>query len=199
MNKTFLKTTQVVLVGLLFSFTTSSIEAPSWKISGSHSKIRFEVTHFFTPVEGSFSDYTGELKFDPVDLDNSSVSFNVKVASVKTDSDKRDKHLQSEDFFYADEFPEMTFASTSISKHKKGFIAKGNLTVKSITKVVEVPFKVLGTGDHPSREGVVMMGIKGEFKINRNDYNVGTGDYVATTVIGDEVSISIMLEASRKK
>lgn len=199
MNKIFLKTAQIVLVGLLFSFTTSTFEAPTWKISGSHSKIRFEVTHFFTPVEGSFSDYTAELKFDPADLDNSSVSFNVKVASVKTDSDNRDKHLQSEDFFNAEKFPEMKFESTSISKHKKAFIAEGNLTVKGITKSIEVPFSVLGTGDHPSREGVVMMGIKGEFKINRNDFNVGTGDYVATTVIGDEVSVAIILEASRKK
>lgn len=199
MNKTFLKTAQVVLVGLLFSFTTSTIEAPSWKISGSHSKIRFEVTHFFTPVEGSFNDYTAELIFDPADLDNSSVNFNVKVASVKTDSDSRDKHLQSEDFFNTEKFPEMKFESTSISKHKKGFIAKGNLTVKDITKSIEVPFKVLGMGDHPKREGVVMMGIKGEFKINRNDYGVGTGDFVATTVIGDEVSVTIILEASRKK
>lgn len=199
MNKNIFKTAQLVLVGLLFSFTTSNIEAPNWKISGSHSKIRFEVTHFFTPVEGYFNDYDAELKFDPADLDNSSVNFNVKVASVKTDSNNRDKHLQSEDFFNAEKFPEMKFESTSISKHKKGFVAKGNLTVKDITKSIEVPFKVLGTGNHPSREGVVMMGIKGEFKINRNDYGVGTGDFVATTVIGDEVSVTVILEASRKK
>ncbi len=199
MNKIFLKSIQIAFIGILFSFTTSSVEPPSWNISGSHSKIRFEVTHFFTPVEGSFNDYSAELKFDPADLDNSSVSFNVKVASVKTDSDKRDKHLQSADFFNSEKYPNMKFESTSISKHEEGFIAKGNLTVKSTTKTIEVPFNVLGVGDHPSREGVVIMGIKGEFKINRNDYNVGTGDYIATTVIGDEVSITIILEASRKK
>jgi polyisoprenoid-binding protein YceI len=183
----------------MFSFTTSTIQAPTWKISGSHSNVSFEVNHFFTPVQGHFSDFKGELSFDPADLETSSVSFTIQAASIKTDSDGRDKHLKSGDFFNAEKFPEMTFKSTSISKKGKGFIAKGDFTIKGITKSIEVPFKLLGMGDHPSREGVVMIGIKSEFTINRNDYNVGTGDYIATTVISDEVTITVALEGSRKK
>lgn len=57
MNKTFLRTAQVAFVALLFSFTTTKILAPTWNIDANHSKISFEVNHFFTPVEGFFNNY----------------------------------------------------------------------------------------------------------------------------------------------
>ncbi len=199
MNKTLLRTTQIAFIAFLFSFSTTKVLAPAWKIDSSHSKISFEINHFFTPVEGFFNEYTGELAFDKADLEGSSVHFTVQVASVKTDSEKRDKHLQSADFFDAKKFPEMKFVSKSISKTDNGYIAKGNLTIRDVTKIVEVPFKVLGTGDHPMKKGVEIMAIKAGFKINRNDYGVGTGSWAATAVVGDEVTIKIVIEANRKK
>lgn len=199
MNKTFLKTAQVVLVALLFSFTTSNLLAPNWNIDTKHSKISFEVNHFFTPVEGFFNDYKGELNFDEADLDGSSVSFTVQVASVKTDSDKRDGHLQSRDFFDAAKYPEMKFASTSISKTDDGYVAKGKLTIRDVTKSVEVPFNVLGRGDHPMKKGVEIIALKGGLKIDRNEYGVGSGSWAATAVVGEEVTIKVVIEGNRKK
>lgn len=199
MNKTFLKTAQVVLVALLFSFTTSNLLAPNWNIDTKHSKISFEVNHFFTPVEGFFNDYKGELNFDEADLDGSSVSFTVQVASVKTDSDKRDGHLQSSDFFDVAKYPEMKFASTSISKTDDGYVAKGKLTIRDVTKSVEVPFTVLGRGDHPMKKGVEIIALKGAFKIDRNEYGVGSGSWAATAVVGEEVTIKVVIEGNRKK
>ena len=113
MNRILLRTTQVLLVVLLFSFTTSNLKAPVWRVSGSHSNVSFEINHFFTPVQGHFSDFKAELLFDSSDLKSSSVSFTVQAASIKTDSDRRDKHLRSSDFFDTEEFPEMTFISKS--------------------------------------------------------------------------------------
>ncbi len=198
MNKTFSKITQVAFVALIVSFTTK-ISAPTWNIDTNHSKISFEVNHFFTPVVGFFNNYKGELTFDETDLEGSSVNFTVQVTSVKTDSEKRDKHLQSGDFFDANKYPEMKFASTEIIKTDDGFMAKGNLTIRDVTKMVEVPFKVLGRGDHPMKKGVEIIAIKGGLTINRNDYGVGTGSWAATAVVGEEVAINIIIEGNRKK
>jgi polyisoprenoid-binding protein YceI len=52
--------------------------------------------------------------------------------------------------------------------------------------------------DHPMMEGAKVMGIQAETKINRNDYGVGTGDWAATMVVGNEVNIQITLEATSK-
>ncbi len=198
MNKTFLKPIQVVAAIFLFSFTTK-VEAPTWNIDKNHTKISFEVNHFFTPVEGSFNEYKGSLVFDEADLGGSSVSFAVKVASVKTDSDKRDKHLQSGDFFDAPKYPEMKFTSSEIKKTVDGFVANGKLTIRDVTKMVEVPFNVLGRGDHPMKKGVEIIAIKGGLTINRNDYGVGTGSWAATAVVGEEVAIKVVIEGNRKK
>lgn len=170
MNKSFLRTIQIVLMALLFSFTTTNLLAQSWNIDAKHSKISFEINHFFTPVEGFFNDYKGELNFDEANLEESSVNFNVQVASVQTDSKKRDGHLQSSDFFDAANYPEMKFVSTSISKTDEGFVANGELTIRDVTKSVEVPFKVLGKGDHPMKKGVEIIALKAGFKINRNEW-----------------------------
>ncbi len=198
MNKIFLRTSQVILVAFLFSFTSTKIVAPTWNIDTNHSKISFEVNHFFTPVEGYFNDYKGELKFDPTDLEGSSVNFVVQVASVQTDSDKRDKHLQSGDFFSVEKFPEMKFVSTSISKADEGYIITGRLTIKDVTKTIDMPFEVLGIGDHPMKKGNKIIALKGGLKINRNDYGVGTGSWAATAVVGEEVIIKVVIEANRK-
>ncbi len=199
MNKTILRTAQIAFVAFLFSFSTTKVSAPAWKIDSSHSKISFEINHFFTPVQGFFNNYKGELVFDEADLEGSSVNFTVQVASVKTDSEKRDKHLQSGDFFDAEKFPEMKFASTEIKKTDKGFVALGKLTIRDVTKTVEVPFKVLGRGDHPMKKGVEIIALKAQFKLNRNDYGVGTGSWAATAVVGEEVTVKIVIEGNRKK
>lgn len=198
MNKSFLSVIQVMFIALLISFTTSEKLAPGWTIDKSHSKISFEVNHFFTPVEGYFNDYKGELNFDPEDLDGSSVNFTVKVSSVKTDSDKRDNHLQSGDFFDAKKFPEMKFASTGFSKSGNSYVVAGNLTIKDVTKSVEIPFDLLGMGDHPFKKGHKLIALKGGLKINRNDFGVGTGSWAATAVVGEEVTVKIVLECNRK-
>ncbi|MCF6359656.1 MAG: YceI family protein [Cyclobacteriaceae bacterium] len=198
MNKTFLRFTQIALVAILFSFALK-IDAPTWNIDTNHSKISFEINHFFTPIEGFFNDYKGELIFDEADLAGSLVNFTVQVASVKTDSEKRDKHLQSSDFFDVAKFPEMKFSSSEITKTDEGFVAKGNLSIRDVTKMVEVPFKVLGRGDHPMKKGVDIIAIRGGLTINRNDYGVGTGSWAATAVVGEEVLIKITVEGNRKK
>ncbi|MCF6352070.1 MAG: YceI family protein [Cyclobacteriaceae bacterium] len=197
MNKAISRTAKIAFIALFFSFTTTKVSAPTWTIDTSHSKISFEVNHFFTPVEGFFSNYSGELKFDKNNLEGSLVSFTVQVASVKTDSEKRDKHLQSADFFNAKKFPEMKFLSTSIAKTDEGYVAKGNLTIRDVTKSVEVPFKVLGRGPHPMKKGTEIIALKAGLKINRNDYGVGTGSWAATAVVGDEVTIKVVIEGYR--
>jgi polyisoprenoid-binding protein YceI len=198
MNKNFTKVAQIVLIVLLFSFTTSNITAPSWNIDKNHSKISFEVNHFFTPVVGFFNEYEGELNFDPNDLESSRANFTIQVASVKTDSDKRDKHLQSGDFFDVEKYPTMKFTSNNITKTENGYVINGELTIRDVKKIIDLPFKVLGIGDHPMKKANKIVALKGSIKINRNEYGVGSGSWAATAVVGDEVIITVVLEATRK-
>ena len=199
MNKQILNLSKIIVLGVLLSFTTKDAEAPTWNIDSNHTSISFEVTHFFTPVAGSFKDFDGSLNFDAENLAGSSADFTVKISSVETDNEKRNGHLQSEDFFNAEKYPEMKFKSSSFTKSGEDYTIIGNLTIREITKEISIPVEVLGIGEHPMKKGKLITAMRSEFSLNRNDYGVGSGSWAATAVVGDEVKVSVLLEANRNK
>jgi polyisoprenoid-binding protein YceI len=171
-----------------------------WTIDRSHTNVTFSIRHFFTPVVGKFTAYTIDLNFNPNDLANSNVVVDMDVNSVNTNNERRDSHLKNPDFFNADVFPKMTFSSTSITKTGENqFLMRGNLTIKDVTKQVEIPFTLLGVADHPSRENTEVAGLEGSFKLKRLDYGVGTGDWVSTAVVADELTVDLFLSVNRQK
>lgn len=173
--------------------------ATEWVIDASHSKIGFEIRHFFTPVPGAFESYEATVYFSPDDLENSSINVTIDVKSINTANERRDGHLLSEDFFNAEQWGAITFTSSEIkSAGGNDFVAVGELTIRDVTKQIELPFTLLGVMDHPFREGTKVAGITSDLTINRNDYGVGTGDWAATAVVGDEVTIDLNLELNTK-
>ena len=172
--------------------------AQSWTIDEAHSTVTFEINHFLTAVPGGFNTVSGDLDFDPESPGESSISMTVDVNSVDTDNEKRDNHLLSEDFFHADEFPLMTFTSTSWKKRgRSDYIVTGELTIRGQTRTIEVPVVHHGIMDNPFKEGGLITGFRAEFTINRTDFGVGTGSWAATAVVGDKVHILVSIEAVR--
>ena len=137
---------------------------------------------------------------DPENPDNSQVKFEVKVASISTNITKRDDHLLTDEFFAAGKYPLMTFKSTNVN-HAGGnkYILNGNLTIKGVTKEVDVPFTYLGMRENPLMKGKMVAGFEADFTINRLDYNVGDEKFYQMGVIGKDVHIVISLEVLRDK
>ena len=170
-----------------------------WNLDKAHTSITFEVNHFFTGVDGRFDDFEIDLNFDPDNPTGGSVEAVVQIGSVNTANSRRDDDLRSDSFFDATTYPTMEFVSSSIKETGKNkFEAMGKLTIKDKTQDVSIPFEVLGVMDHPRREGTQIIGLRAGFTLNRTEYGVGTGDWMRTSVVGDEVRIKINLEANRK-
>ncbi|MCH7514935.1 MAG: YceI family protein [Bacteroidetes bacterium] len=185
---------------LAFMPASEPVEVPKWNVDKAHSTVSFKINHFFTPVTGRFSEFDIDFVFDPNDLAGSKVKVVIKVNSVNTGNEKRDNDLRSDNFFGSKTYPEMTYESEKIERTDENeYMMHGKLTIKETTKDVAIPFTVLGTMDHPRRKGVEIMSVKSELKINRNEYGVGTGDWIRTNVVGDEITIQIFIEANRKK
>ncbi len=190
------------LLILLSSFTAMKIagDAPKWDLDAVHSSIKFSVNHIFTPTIGTFDKFSGTLHFDPENLEGSKASFTIDVTSVNTKEAKRDKHLQSGDFFDAKKYPTMKFVSSKFTKKdSKNYEMEGKLTIRDVTKTVKLPFTLLGIQDHPMKKSQKVAGVKSKITIDRNDYGVGSGSWAATAVVGNEVDIEIILELTRKK
>lgn len=184
----------VLVVGIFAAFSPLT-DATKWKVDDSHSTVSFAIDHGFVPTTGRFDKFKGDLRFSPENLAESKADFTIDVTSVNTQEAKRDKHLRSKDFFNTDKYPSMRFVSEKFTKvDDKNYIAHGKLTIRDVTKDIELPFKVLGIGQHPAFKKKTVMGIKAKTTIDRTDYEVGTGSWAATAIVGDEVEITIIME-----
>ena len=192
-NKLF--STIAIAVFSIASIAAVNIIATPWTIDKSHSSVKFEIRHFFSNVPGAFQEYDANVNFNPENLGESTIDVTIQVASVDTENERRDGHLRTADFFDAETWPTMTFTSTEIvSAGDNNFVAKGQLTIKDVTVDFDFPFTLLGVMDHPWQENTQVAGIVSEFQLLRNDFGVGTGDWVSDAVIGNEVNITLNLE-----
>lgn len=176
-----------------------------WNVDASHSEVVFSVRHFFTPVSGSFHKFDVTLDFDAENPANSKVRATIDVASIDTRNDRRDAHLRSPDFFDAEKYPQITFESTSVRVvGPNQLVVRGNLTIKSTTREVELPVTIQGIKDLPPDLQQMFGGIKqvasftAQTRIDRRDFGVGVGNWAETIVVGADVDISISIEANRR-
>jgi polyisoprenoid-binding protein YceI len=183
----------------------TSGEAIVWNVDQPHTEINFTVKHFFTPVTGTFGSYDVEFRFDRGNPANSTVKVSIDVASVDTNNERRDNHLRSGDFFNAEAHPTMTFESTAVRQVAADqLVATGDLTIKGITREVELPITILGITDLPAEMQEMLGGVtqvasfEAGTKLDRREFEVGVANWAQTVIVGGEVEVSINLEANRK-
>ncbi len=182
---------------LLFAATLAAsslaLAADTYTIDGAHSSTNFTVKHLgISTVHGRFSDVSGTILFAENVPEKSSVTVVIKAATVNTDNATRDKHLNTADFLDTAKYPEIRFQSTSIRNDGFKFVAIGNLTIRDVTKQVEIPFTLArGKG----MKGEPRLGVDGTLTINRYDYNVS---YDPTGVgVSKDVQIELSVEAAK--
>ena len=155
-------------------------------INRSKSKATFTVRNLGVKVDGSIRGMYGEVRLDPEHLEESFIRAKLDVRAIRTGIELRDKHLMEERFFFKDKYPTLSFVSKDIREEGGQFIAKGQLTIRDVTKEVEVPF---------TREAGVY---SGGFTINRKDYNVHNKDFL-TKGISNEVNIQFTVVLGNKR
>ena len=165
----------------------------TYTIDKAHSEATFQVRHLITKVRGRFTDLEGTIQFDDGKPEQSSVAFSVKTGSIDTNEKDRDAHLRSADFFHAEEHPEITFKSTSISATPTGegnYDAKilGDLTLHGVTRSLPLQAKVIIKENHLTAEGA--------FSILQTDYNIKPISAAGGTVkVKNELKFSFKIVA----
>ncbi|MFH2049486.1 MAG: YceI family protein [bacterium] len=187
-----------ILAMMLF---VPAIHAENWTVDGAHSSVNFTVRHMvISKVHGVFKDFSGYISFNEKNIENSSVTFTVDMASVDTDNEKRNEHLKSADFFDVEKYPTMTFKSTKVIKGEGNkFKLVGDLTIKDVTS--EVTFDCEFGGIVKLQEGDAKAGFSAATTINRQDFHVAWSKTLdgGGLVVSDDVDISIEIEANLVK
>lgn len=160
----------------------------NWKIDNAHSEVSFKVKHMMiSTVTGHFENFDANITTEDDSFANATVEFNAKIDSINTKNKDRDAHLQSDEFFAAEKFPEMKFVSTSFN----GEHLVGELTLKDVTKTVELAVDMNGIAVDPYGQTKAGFEITGE--ISRKDFNLtwNAVTEAGNVVVSDKVKLVI--------
>jgi polyisoprenoid-binding protein YceI len=185
---------------LLGAFAAPAFAGPdTYTVDKQHTEAGFQVRHLLTKVRGTFRDVSGSITWDKANPTRSVVEFRLKTASIDTGVAQRDNHLRSQDFFWADKYPEITFASTKVvAKAKEQFDVTGNLTIRGITKQITLPVTYLG--EEKDLFGNTKAAFETGITINRQDFGLVWNKALETggVLVGDDVQIAVNLEAAKE-
>ncbi len=170
-----------------------------WNIDNSHSSVKFSVAHLvISETEGNFKTFTSKMEASKADFTDATVNFSVDVKSINTDSEMRDGHLKSADFFDADKYPQMSFVSTSfVKKDAKNYVLTGNLTIKGVTKKVSFEVVYGGTAVDPYKN--TKAGFTAKTIIDRTQYGLtwSKATEAGGLVVDNMVNIVLKLEFAK--
>ena len=187
------------LLFAVFLFSGSVLFGQSvWNLDKAHTEIQFNVKHLvISEVGGKFKEFDGGVKSPSDDFDGSEIEFKANVASINTDNEKRDGHLKSEDFFNAEEYPELNFRGNLV-RNGSGYILKGEMTIRDVTKPIAFETEYNGTVTDPW--GNTKAGFKIKGTIDRFDYGLKWNALMEAggAVVDNEINIVCNVELQKQ-
>jgi polyisoprenoid-binding protein YceI len=191
--------TLVLIAVAAVAFASAAVRAQTqaYSLDPAHTYIGFKARHMMvSDVRGRFERFSGTINFDPKDIEGSSVEVSIETASVNTRNDRRDGDLRGPNFFDAEKHATITFKSKKITKQGEQWVAIGDLTMRGVTREIQLPFSLSG----PVAAGEnSLIGVSAETKINRQDFGVSWNKTLDTggVVVGDTVVIELEVEARK--
>jgi polyisoprenoid-binding protein YceI len=170
--------------------SATGLVAGTWTIDPSHSEVGFTVRHLMTKVRGLFETFEGTITTGDT-LADTKAEATIDLNSVNTRDAQRDGHLRSSDFFDVEKSGSMKFVSSSFD----GATAKGELTIKGVTNVVELDVEFLGV--EKDAYGNTRIGFEATTEINRKDFGVDFDIPLdgGKFLVGHKVQIQLSVQA----
>ncbi|TXH67407.1 MAG: YceI family protein [Thiothrix sp.] len=184
----------ILALGLLGSTAIAQADDYTIDSENMHAFINFRIQHLgYSWLYGRFNDFSGNFSYDEAKPETAKVEVSVKTTSVDTNHAERDKHIRSKDFFEVEKFPEAKFVSTAYKPNGDGTgTLTGDLTLKGVTKPLEVKVHEIGAGKDPW--GGFRRGFEGTAKFALADYGI-TYDLGPAS---KEVELILSLEGIKK-
>jgi polyisoprenoid-binding protein YceI len=162
-----------------------------WNLDTAHSEVTFRVKHMMiTNVSGNFKEFTADVTTEGDDFTKADLNFSAKAASVNTNSEQRDTHLRSAEFFDAEKYPEVKFKGTKFeSIGGSDYKLTGDLSMKGVTKSIKLDVEFGGIQKDPWGQTKAGFTITG--KINRKDWGLNWNAALEAggVMVSDEVRI----------
>ncbi|HET9487101.1 MAG TPA: YceI family protein [Chryseosolibacter sp.] len=171
-----------------------------WKIDPAHSEVQFKVRHLMiTTVTGYFRRFDLVVETEDEDFTKAKmVEFTADASSIDTNSEQRDAHLRSADFFDVDKFGQIRFTGKVLERDGDHYRLTGELTIRGVTKPVSVKVHFAGIVVDPY--GQTKAGFEVEGKINRKEFGLvwNAMTEAGQVVVSDEIRILSEIQLIRQ-
>ena len=173
--------------------------AGTYALDVAHKRVGFVARHMMvSKVRGEFNEATATITVaeDPL---QSSVAATIQAASVDTTQADRDAHLRSPEFLDAEKFPTLEFRSTGVkSRSGSEFVLTGELTIKDVTRPVELEVEFEGVGRSPFGQDI--FGFSASTEIDREEFGLTWNVALETggVLVSRKIKIEIEGEAVRQ-
>jgi polyisoprenoid-binding protein YceI len=167
----------------IFILVPVMLKAQTWNVQSTH--FSFQASMFGVDVDGTFKGFKGSVVFDPAHPETATIAGSVDAATLSTNNNLRDRHLKEKDqFFEVAKYPRISMKAVKIEKASPGYIGTFDLTLKTVTKSMRVPFSF-------TKNGIDAV-IRGAVEMNRKDWKFGGN----TLGMSDKVTLNFVLNLS---
>lgn len=189
-------TSLFVAAALAFAAPMTAVSGP-YVLDKSHAHITFEVGHLgFSTVHGQFRSFDANISFDPDNVEATQVTFTIDAASVDTLWEGRDKYVRGKDFLDVENFPQITFVTTSVAPTGADTAdVTGELMIRGVTKEVTFSTRLNKMGPSPFNPNQTIAGFTATGQIDRTAFGVS----YAAPAVSAIIPVRIDLEMSPAK
>ena len=168
-----------------------------WTLDPSHSTVGFVVRHLgFSKVRGGFNALDGTITVAE-DLAACTAEVTIQAASFDSGDEGRDQHVRGGDFLDVETFPTLTFVVSEVRTDGDHYLVVGDLTIRGVTKQVELSTEFLGTDTDPF--GQVRAGFEATTEIDREDFGLTWNARLESggVLVGKKVQILLEIQATK--
>jgi polyisoprenoid-binding protein YceI len=172
------------------------IQETKWTIDKAHSEIAFKIKHLMISyVRGTFEDYDSTVFTVGNDFSTAVIDVWINIDSINTGDEKRDKHLQSAEFFDVEKYPQIIFRANTLKESVDGHLEMaGDLKMRDVTKGIRLNVEFGGLTKDSWGKEKAGFSVKGT--INRKDWGLIWNTKMETGgfMLGDEVVIDCEIQ-----
>ncbi|MCU1758367.1 YceI family protein [Pseudomonas sp. 14P_8.1_Bac3] len=157
------------------------------QVNATASTLSFTYNQFSSRVYGTFSRFEGALDFDTENPTAAHAALTIQLDSIDAGSSDANEELKKPAWFDTVHSPVATFESTAVKAlGENRYSITGNLTLRGITHVVDVPVLL------KAESGIGIF--DGQLILKRSDFKIGEGEF-ADTVVSDDINIRFRMVA----
>jgi polyisoprenoid-binding protein YceI len=143
----------------------------TWNVDPIHSQVLVSVQHMaVVKLRAKFARITGKLEMDRDEPLRSRFELEMDTRSVTTGQPAQEDFMRTEPWLDVENHPTITFRSTAIEpRDTGGYVVKGDLTLKGVTRQVDIPIDFHGVVADPWG---LRAGFTSRFTVDRREFGI---------------------------